>query len=269
MSDLVSDHVLRSQLMQRLITAEQGNARAGDSVLPPRVIVQFWDDAAAVPTDVQRCIDSWSELKSAGFEQLLFDDLSAAHFIKKHFSEVHVLAFQKCQHPAMRSDYFRYCYILKFGGFYVDSDDVYLGGPIEPLVIDGKLRLKPLCYDISTESMRDANSSASAAQDGSLIFYTDTTPLIAPAGHPVIASALARATSNVLTAGANNRDIQALTGPGNLTVSLALHALSLEATGDAKDFEFLSDWDSVSISKWPLDYRSDERNWRNWESGNV
>ncbi len=48
--------------------------------------------------------------------------------------------------------------------------------------------------------MLDARSSATDEEYGQLIFYANTTPLIAAAGHPIIADALDHATSNVLSA---------------------------------------------------------------------
>jgi len=45
------------------------------------VLVQFWEDARAVPVDIQACLYSWARLETAGFERLLCDDASAQHFI--------------------------------------------------------------------------------------------------------------------------------------------------------------------------------------------
>jgi mannosyltransferase OCH1-like enzyme len=267
-SEIVEDHRLRSQYMQRLIVAAPGPPAADDTDLPPRLLVQFWDDIDAVPSDVQECLDSWSALESEGFTRLLFDDTDAAKFIETHFDERHLRAFQKCQHPAMRSDYFRYAFISATGGFYVDADDVFLDKPIDPLLSDGRLKLQPLCYDIATNTMVDAAMSASTAKDAPLIFYSNTTPLIAPAGHPIVADALASATANILAASNDNRDVQALTGPGNLTACIVKHAIELEKAHAPKDFELLKGWETIAISRWPLSYRSDDRNWRQWERGN-
>jgi mannosyltransferase OCH1-like enzyme len=80
------------------------------------VIVQFWDDADAIPVDVQQCMNSWSCLESQGYKRLLFDDTSAAEFVKQYLGERHLRAFQKCAHAAMRSDYFSYAFIWVKGG---------------------------------------------------------------------------------------------------------------------------------------------------------
>lgn len=266
--EIVNDHRLRSQYMQRLINAAPTNSPGGETTLPPKILVQFWDDIDALPSDVQECIDSWSALESAGFKRLLFDDARAEEFIGRHFGERHVHAFQACKHPAMRSDYFRYAFISKIGGFYVDADDVFLGQPIDALFRDGRLKLQPLCYDIAANAMCDAVRRASSSEDAPLIFYSNTTPLIAPPSHPIVLDALAGATVNVLAAAEGNRDVQSLTGPGNLTACIVKHAIQLETTNAPKDFELIRGWEAIAISRWPLSYRSDERNWRYWEQGN-
>jgi hypothetical protein len=166
----------------------------------------------------------------------------------------------------MRSDYFRYCFMLICGGFYVDADDVYLGGSIDSLIEGRRLKLQPLCYDLEMATMRDARSSVGTAS-GRMIFYANNTPLIAPPGNPIIAGALDRATSNILSPDGGSRDVQSLTGPGNLTAALVRHALDCENTGISSEFTLISDWDSIAVSKWPLTYRSDLRNWRLWQHG--
>ena len=74
-------------------------------------------------------------------------------FIGDHFTSAHIDAFERCYHPAMRCDYFRLCYTLfRYGGFYVDADEVYQGSSCEVLLKTGRLKLQPLCYDIESEA---------------------------------------------------------------------------------------------------------------------
>ncbi|WP_342768804.1 glycosyltransferase family 32 protein [Allorhizocola rhizosphaerae] len=236
--------------------------------LPSRVLVQYWNDSTSIPIDVIQCLDSWLPLEANGFVRRLFDDVSALRFIERALSRRHVRAFLLCDHPAMRADYFRLCYILQNGGFYVDADDEYLGHGLDELLSDGRLKLQALCYDISTQSMVDPYEAGRDGEDQGRIFYVNNNPLIAPAGHPIIARALERATGMVLSREEGTRDIQSLTGPGNLTVSLVEHVLDLCDRDEEADFHLLTTWDAIAVSKWPLMYRSDERNWRNWVHSN-
>jgi hypothetical protein len=215
-------------------------------------------------------MNSWQPLDEMGFERLLFDDDSAKQFISDYFDRRHVVAFELCKHPAMRSDYFRLCFISKNGGFYVDADDVYQGGDCEHWFHDNRLKLQPLCYDIKTDSMIERADFITNLHDSSdLIFYVNNNPLIAPSGHPVIRRALERSTRILLAQTGDRRDIQSMTGPGNLTASLVQYALESESADGDRDFLLIADWNTVSISQWPLDYRNDERNWRLWVERNA
>ena len=64
-------------------------------------------------------------LKEEGYTYILFNEKSAREYISSNLKKEHLLAFDNCYHPAMKSDYFRLCYINYSGGMYVDSDDVY------------------------------------------------------------------------------------------------------------------------------------------------
>ncbi|MHA2789820.1 glycosyltransferase family 32 protein [Corynebacterium sp. S7] len=244
------------------------SAPSFNSTTPP-VLVQFWDDSSSIPKDVQACLESWAPLEDAGFTRILFDDQSARRFITAHFGPRHVSAFEACAHPAMRADYFRLCFMRQHGGMYVDADDEYLGVSLEPLIKDGRLRLQALCYDVRSDSMSDPSLAFESDESDEQIFYVNNNPLIASSNHPVITIALERATESLNGCIDSNRDIQSLTGPGNLTASLVQYAAELDLADKEHDFEILTSWDEVAVSKWPLDYRKDGRNWRIWAQGEA
>lgn len=234
----------------------------GERSTIPKVIVQFWDNLSRVPKDVKECLDTWKQLAAHGFTRLIFNDRKARRFIFNQFGSTHGEAFDHCYHPAMRCDYFRLCYIMSKGGFYIDADEMYQGLNISHLFDDNRLKLHPLCYDKETGAMISTNVFMKDRQySPSWIFYFNNNPIIAPSGHSIIRLALERAT-NILLNSRERPEIQSTTGPGNLTASLVRHAISLELTGEAQDFLVLSDWESTSISPWPLSYRNDTRNWR-------
>jgi len=228
----------------------------------PKVLIQFWDDLEQVPKDVQKCLDTWEPLLAQGFTRLIFDDRKARHYIFTQYGATYAEVYDRCYHPAMRCDYFRLCYILSNGGFYVDTDEIYQGTDIHHLFGDNRLKLQPLCYDIETGSMIKHNIFMTDRQySPHWIFYFNNNPIIAPANHQIIHYALERATG-ILKNSRGRPEIQSTTGPGNFTASLVRHAISQKLAGKAQDFFILSDWDSASISKWPLSYRDDARNWR-------
>jgi mannosyltransferase OCH1-like enzyme len=225
--------------------------------------VQFWHDLGQLPPDVEECVRSWTVWETSGFEHRLFDERTAGAFISSSLSARHKRAFERCYHPAMQADYFRLCYVLVEGGFYVDADDVCIGTDIGWLAEDGRLKLQPLCYDMATGGMvKPAVFRRADAYDPSWIFYFNNNPLIASPGHPVIQHALSQATRLLELAGEDELpEIQMATGPG--TISKSIFDLGTRTIGDIEsNIVALKDWDSLAVSKWPLSYRSDTRNWR-------
>ena len=261
---LGKDDRARSNFVRELVQRSNEPVRAPAAHLstPPRRIVQFWDDLGRLPRDVRECMESWKKLEQSGFELQVFDERSAREFIRIHLGSRYESAFDKCYHPSMKSDYFRYSYIFVQGGFYVDADDVYHGTTIDHLFTDGRLKLQPFCYDITTAQMVPPSVFVNpGANELSWIFYFNTTPLIAARNHPIIERALLNATTALEQESKGELpEVQATTGPGNLTRSI------FEVVADESCPEeallVVHDWEKTSTSKWPLSYRSDKRNWR-------
>lgn len=258
------NRAFRSQVVQWLIHQPNAQCRAsaGRACAIPRVIVQFWHDSANIPDDVGKCLDSWERLRDEGFERRLFDDAQARNFIARNFAREHVDAFDLCHHPAMRCDYFRMCYILRNGGFYVDADEVYQGAGCDRLFLDNRLKIRPLCFDMSKKKMAKTRDLLIDTEFPSARrFYLANDPIIAPADHPALRFAVERST-RILLQRLGRPDIQSTTGPGNLTAGLVRHVIRNQTERDSWDFAILHDWERIAASRWSLGYRKDARNWR-------
>jgi hypothetical protein len=264
MTDSPEKHRQRSEFIRRLVQRSVVQLPIDGQYMEgtPRTIVQFWHNLRELPEDVKECIASWSRWTSSGFTHRLFDQHSAKAFIGGSLDARHERAFKNCYHPAMQADYFRLCYLLVEGGFYVDADDVCIGSEIGWLFNDGRLKLQPLCYDIASGTMvKPCVFLQSGAYDPCWIFYFNNNPLIANRRHPLIERALAQATILLELDGEDVLpEIQSTTGPGNLSKSL--FDLGIASGRVESDLVVLQDWDSVAVSRWPLSYRGDARNWR-------
>lgn len=263
--DNTEHHRRRSEFIRGLVQNHTEQSVIGDryKCSIPRAIIQFWHDIDQFPDDVRECTATWMRLKENGFRYHLFDEHTARSFIGQSLGARHEYAFSRCYHPAMQADYFRLCYLFIEGGFYVDADDVYTGADIEWLFEDGRLKLQPLCYDIASSTMVQTSIFLrNDAYDPSWIFYFNNNPLIASQRHPIIERALSGATSLLELIGEDVfPEIQAATGPGNL--SKAVYQLGASAGGRiGSDLVVLHDWESLAVSRWPLSYRDDVRNWR-------
>jgi hypothetical protein len=253
----------RSNFVRGMVHRRDGSTPASTmwSSPTPKRIVQFWNDLQQLPEDVKACMDSWKRLEQFGFELEVFDESSARTFIRNRLGPRHESAFNKCYHPSMMSDYFRYSYVLVEGGFYIDADDVYHGTPIDQLFVDGRLKLQPFCYDVATSQMVAPSIFAEpGANQPGWIFYFNTTPLIASRHHPIVERALLNATLS-LEANTSSElpEVQVTTGPGNLTRSV-YEVLNEGCSTNA--MLVAHDWELTSTSQWPLSYRNDSRNWR-------
>jgi mannosyltransferase OCH1-like enzyme len=253
----------RSDFVRELVQQRERSPR--DSAMwpapTPKRIVQFWDDLQRLPEDVKVCMNSWKRLERQGFELEVFDRSSASKFIRARLGTRYEDAFNRCYHPSMMSDYFRYSYVFVEGGFYIDADDVYHGTPIGNLFVDGRLKLQPFCYDISTAQMVAPSVFTEPGADRpGWIFYFNTTPLIASPHHPIVERALLNATVSLEADSVNGLpEVQATTGPGNLTRSV-FEVISEGCSSEA--VMVAHDWELTSTSQWPLSYRNDSRNWR-------
>lgn len=231
----------------------------------PRTLVQYWDDPVAVPADVNECLKSWNVMRLEGVAVKIFGDASARDFIAERYGPSEVAAFERCRHPAMRSDFFRMGYLLAEGGLYVDADDVLVGAGWRTIFDGSRLKVQPFCYDVEVGGMVSALELRKAdLPTENRIFYVNNNPIAAPPGHPVLRRALTRATRRLLQAD-TTPEIQSTTGPGNLTASLAAHARDLQERGVGPDFELLVDWAETAHTRWDLAYRSGSRNWRNMD----
>jgi hypothetical protein len=263
--DSSEHHRQRSEFIRRLVQCRLGqhSVKHWYERLIPRTIVQFWHDLRHLPHDVEECVASWTRWETSGFAHRMFDQHAAKAFISSSLGARHESAFERCYHPAMQADYFRLCYLLVEGGFYVDADDVCVGGDIGWLFEDGRLKLQPLCYDIASGTMvKPSEFLCPDAYDPSWIFYFNNNPLVAGRGHPIIEHALSQATSLLELAGEDPLpEIQSTTGPGNLSKSI-FHLGMASKDGVESDLVVLGEWDSLAVSRWPLSHRGDERNWR-------
>lgn len=260
--DSPGHHLQRSDFIRRLVQVPPPSVAPGNQGTSiPHRIVQYWHDLQALPVDVQECMDSWSRWRSSGFEYCVFDARSASRFIEQSLGKDHQRAFMRCYHPAMQADYFRLCYLVINGGMYVDADDVCIAEDISELFDGNCVKVQPLCYDTASDSMVHCEVflQAGTNREG-LIFYVNNNPLIACEGDPIVRRALERATLRLnIAAEGELLEIQSTTGPGNL--SRIIFELGARCPDELR-VTVLRNWDSIGISKWPLSYRADGRNWR-------
>ncbi|MFW5871910.1 MAG: glycosyltransferase family 32 protein [bacterium] len=264
--NIAENDKLRSEYMRSIIQNRVPLETCSGPSLIPKVIIQFWHNLDDLPEDVQECINSWKILEHDGFDRILIDNTRAREFIKNEYGEPYISAYEYCHHPAMRCDYFRLCYLFKYGGFYLDADELYQGVDCKQYFQSDKLKIQPLCYDLLSHSMVSPEKFIDGKEfSENWIYYANNNPIISPSNHPIIRKALERSTSILLNSN-QNLNIQSTTGPGNLSASIVAHLIDSTSTKGIECLRIIPDWNKVSISPWPLSYRNDKRNWRLWDN---
>lgn len=262
--DSLEHHRQRSEFIRKLVQRSLTRQihTGGPSQVMPKTIVQYWHNLRELPQDVEECMASWRNWRLRGFDYLLFDEHSAKAFIHQSLGRRYSRAFEHCYHPAMQSDYFRLCFVFAEGGGYFDADDICVGTSIDWLFADGRLKLQPLCYDKASGAMvRPSEFLQEDAFKPDWIFYFNNNPLIATRGHSLVEHALMESTSLLeIAVDGELPEIQATTGPGNLSKSI-FQILSFSEVLE-RELLVLRDWELVARSRWPLSYRGDARNWR-------
>ncbi|MGS0466395.1 glycosyltransferase [Cobetia marina] len=126
----------------------------------------------------------------------VFDRNQARIFLRKNFGKSYEKAFLLANSPTEESDFFRLCYLAKFGGVYVDADDGYHHG-FDELFPSG---IELVCFREEYGAL--ANNV-----------------IIAVPGHPAIEYAMKMAAQSLLAK--DNENTWHKTGPGLLSRAVA------------------------------------------------
>lgn len=84
----------------------------------PLKIFQTWH-SKNLPPEMKKCVYSLKK-SNPEFEYYLFDDNDCREFIKNHFSDSVLKAFDKLKPGAFKADLWRCCILYVYGGIYLD-----------------------------------------------------------------------------------------------------------------------------------------------------
>ena len=90
----------------------------------PKRLMQTWHaDARELPARVVRTARAFAP----GFVHSYYSDARCIEFLREHYGQDHVRKFEELELGPHKADLFRYCYLYKKGGVYMDID-------MEPMV---------------------------------------------------------------------------------------------------------------------------------------
>ena len=100
----------------------------------PRIIVQT-NEYENVPTDMYNSIQTIIN-DNPDYDYMYYDNISMRMFLVENYSDKVIDAFDKLIPGAYKADLFRYCFLYKFGGVYIDTGMISVKGlhyMIDPL----------------------------------------------------------------------------------------------------------------------------------------
>jgi mannosyltransferase OCH1-like enzyme len=194
-------------------------------------ILQFWDsDTPEYITKLLKTVQTNNE----DFGYALFNDVDAQAYIREHYGQDNLTVYESCALPSMRADLFRYYYLLREGGLYVDAD-FRCTRSLRPLVEKG---VAGCLYE---NKLGITNS---------MIFVRES-------NNPLLARVLDDAISNIKTRDSNS--VWSVTGPGifrRLYTNTA-HSALFEAFSIIDDNDFFTYFDKVP----GLEYKRTDKHW--------
>jgi mannosyltransferase OCH1-like enzyme len=103
-----------SKYIKELVEEQKTKA----SVIPLN-IYQVWHDKTELPKSVKESIEKLKE-QNPEFTHQLFDEKECREFIETHYSRRILDAYDSIVPHAIKADLWRYCYMYKNGGIYLD-----------------------------------------------------------------------------------------------------------------------------------------------------
>ncbi|MEE9322802.1 MAG: glycosyltransferase [Granulosicoccus sp.] len=194
-------------------------------------LIQFWDNA--VPEAVAELLAS-VETTNPELHYHCFSDISAAEYIEKEFGSETRTLYDVCAIPAMRADLFRYCFLVKSGGFYIDAD----------------YRAKQSVWPLVSAGYTGCLFERDRGLANGLLYFRDSED-------PLAIAILESALHNIRTRSSNN--VWGVTGPAVLKRLYANPAKAplFEGFHLVNELEFGQYFETVAC----LDYKLDDRHW--------
>lgn len=100
----------------------------------PKIIIQTYHDKSKIPSKVYHNIKKYAP----EYEHIIYDDKECIEFLKENYNDLVVNRFKSFKEGAHKADLFRYCYLYKFGGIYLDIK-INLIKPLSKIFTDNKL----------------------------------------------------------------------------------------------------------------------------------
>ena len=110
-----------------------------------KTIIQTYHKPYLIPTVVFENLEKYA----TGYERIFFTDEMCIDFLREHYGSDYVDRFNYFKLGAFKADLFRYCYLYKYGGIYLDIKTVLIK-PLDDIFTD-----RTKCYSVKSASTND------------------------------------------------------------------------------------------------------------------
>jgi hypothetical protein len=111
---LIIFYLTRHNIFEKFSSTDSDKSDKNDSKIP-KIIIQTYYKKEKIPNKVYKNIKKYAP----DYEHLIYDDEECEEFLKKYFNPNILTTFKKLK-GAHKADLFRYCYLYKHGGVYLD-----------------------------------------------------------------------------------------------------------------------------------------------------
>jgi hypothetical protein len=110
------------------------------SSLYEKVIVSTIKDKSKIPSYINENRQQYAP----NYNHIFFDDNDCISFLEKHYKQKYTDAFKNMKSGAHKADLFRYAYLYKMGGLYVDVKTLFYKN------VNLIIKNKSICYMVKT-----------------------------------------------------------------------------------------------------------------------
>jgi hypothetical protein len=82
----------------------------------PKIILQTYHNKTRIPSKVYNNISKYAK----GYKHIIYDDLLCIVFLKQNYPPIISETFTSLKKGPHKADLFRYCFLYKYGGIYLD-----------------------------------------------------------------------------------------------------------------------------------------------------
>ena len=230
----------------------------------PRKIMQFWHEAAP-PDEIAELVSGW-RARNPDFAHTLFSDQTARAFVQTHYPGEWLRAYDYCRHAVLRADLFRYLYLLREGGLYVEAEEACLGPVHAALPGPAAIWLAPRAWLFQdNREMPVARAIASKLDATVCAFYLVNAPLATVPGHRLLRSATERAVQAILQARSRGTPARVAdaTAPPIFTEAVLTALLGSDQIAEhVAEIGLLAEWTGSFAAQARPSHRGNPATWR-------